>query len=190
METKDTNLKISLQRLSEALLQNTNTDYSNQGSSLYFTCPLCGSVERISNAKHYLKEVNREYYFDKYRVVSYNFRICPQCAASIRKGYFISILLWIIVGVVFYTIFAYIYFYVDNITWIRNLFGELCDRSGGDFFCIFIGLTIFGSWIPGALCYLFSTTFLLYKSDGDITSKFNEAIKGNALAPIDEKDQK
>lgn len=90
---------------------------------------------------------------------------------------------------IFYSIFAYIYFYVDNITWIKNLFGELSNRSGWEFFFIFIGLTIFGAWIPGALCYLFCTTFLLYKSDGDISSKFNKAINGNAIAPIDEKDQ-
>ena len=189
METKDNNLEISLQKLSEALRQNSNNSHSQQKANPYFVCPLCGRMERISDAKHYLKEVNREYYFDKYRIISYNFRICPQCASSIKKGYLVSILLWLMIGAVFYTIFAYVYFYVDDIIWIKKIFGELSNRSGGEFFCIFIGLTLFGAWIPGALCYLFCTTFLLYKSDGDISAKFTEAINGNAIAPLDEKDK-
>lgn len=186
METNSIFSEKIVRQISQALKQNKSKQ--QERPSIHFRCPLCGEKEYICNAKHYLKEVNREYLGDTCRITSYNFRVCPACDSSIKKGYIFAILLWVVVGSIFYAIFAYIFFYVDDFLCTKHLFGELSNRSGWDFFWTFVVLTIFVSWLPLLICYGFCTTFLFYKSNWDLGSKLEEALEGNAIAPLEEKD--
>lgn len=182
------------------ILQNRNTlDQKYKETILdtefckrYFKCPLCGKKALISEAKHHSKETKRtliatSYDKNTYEVTYHNFRICEECDQKIKKGNIFAFILWGVLGVIFYTIFAYIYFYTDNLCGTNYLLEPLYERSEWNFFFIFLGLTIFGSWIVLAFC--FSICDKYYKNLSWEGFSYKDAYWGNAIAPINEKDK-
>lgn len=158
---------------------------------IYFKCPLCGKKTLIAEAKHRSRETKRtlvglSYNKETYQVTYHNFRICKECDESTKKGEFFAYLLWGVLGVCFYSIFAYIYFYTDDFCGTNYLLGPLNERGGWQFFFIFLSLTIFGSWLVMVLCV--GVCSIYYKNDIFLGNKYDDAYLGNAIAPMEEKD--
>lgn len=171
--------------------ENKETIWDYEFCKHYFKCPLCGEKTLIGEAKHHTAETNRTlvgatYDKETYRVTYHNFRICKECDEKIKKGYFFAYLMWAVIGVLFYSLFAYIFFYTDDFCGSNYLLGPLDERSGWQFFFIFLGLTILGSGL--ALFFCMGICGRVYKSDIFLGWKYDDAYIGNAIAPMDEKD--
>lgn len=164
-----------------------------------FVCPLCGKLTHIKDAKHILAEDHRTFAGGRdvtdgvellYNVTNYNFRICKDCwqkETNIGIGKY-ALLIYIPCALFIYFLFYLYYFYADFLG-ATTLFGDLDHRDTGVFIftsiLLCIPLILFGFFMsPQCLKFINLYTLQNFR----FRNKYLYAEEGNAIAPLDEKD--